>query len=100
MLNGTLGGLRTLSFSMILISLPLYVVALVLRESLGQEHGYGKESRNSNGANSFSTLAKAYFTLFRCVVAGDCADESGRPIFVLVSQEYGWVYGCIYAFTF
>jgi hypothetical protein len=93
MLNGVVGGLRTLFWSIFLISLPLYVVALVLRETLG------KEGETGHGAESFASLATAFFSVFRCVVAGDCTDETGRPIFVLVSMRYGWAYGVIYAVT-
>ena len=45
-------------------------------------------TKTGNGAEMFSSVPKAFFTLYRCVVAGDCADETGRPVFVLVSAEY------------
>jgi len=51
MINGAIGGMRTLFWSMILISLPLYAVALLLRESLGDEPG--------EGAASFASLPAA-----------------------------------------
>merc|ERR1719247_3146949 len=70
--------------------MPLYVVALLLRETLGKEEfGYGAEG--------FSTIAQAFFTSFRCFVAGDCTDNQGRPIMVLVAQQYGWSYGFVYS---
>jgi hypothetical protein len=94
MVNGAIGGLRTLFWSVIIISLPLYVVALVMRETLG-----ANEKGEGHGAECFSTLARAFFTMFVCVVAGDCSDEHGRPIFVLASAKYGWAYGMIYLLT-
>jgi len=69
---------------------------LILRETLGNEARKGDDM----GASSFNSVPKAFFTLYHCVVVGDCADKSGRPIFVLVAEEYGWVYGMIYALTF
>jgi hypothetical protein len=101
MINGAMGGLRTLFWSLVLISLPLYVVALVLRETLGEEAivSDGRSDRESSGPQMFSTLAKSFFTVFRCTVAGDCGDDDGRPIFVLVSENYGWQYGVLYSFT-
>jgi len=93
MINGTIGGARTLFWALVMVSFPLFVVALVLRETLGEESGTG------NGSQSFGSLSAAYFTIFRCVVAGDCSDETGRPIFVLVVSAYGWFYGIVYAFT-
>lgn len=93
MINGTIGGLRTLFWSFVLVSLPLYIVALVLRTTLGEEDSPG------HGAEAFSTLQKAFFSVFRCVVVGDCSTSDGRPIFVLVVAEFGWAYGLIYACT-
>jgi len=83
-------------WSMVMISVPLYVVAIILRETLGKEDG---AMNSGDGAESFSTLAKAFFNIFRCVVVGDCSDETGRPIFVLVAARYGWAYGVIYGMT-
>jgi hypothetical protein len=95
MINGAIGGIRTLMWSILLISLPLYVVALILRETLGAE----EKLSPSRSAENFSSLPKAFFTVYRCVVAGDCSERNGRPVFVLVSEEYGWMYGAIYALT-
>jgi len=64
-----------------------------MRETLGEEDGEGY------GAESFSTLPQAGFNTFRCLVVEDCADETGRPIFVLVTDRYGWFYGFIYSMT-
>jgi len=101
MIHGAIGGLRTLFWSLVLISLPLYVVALVLRETLGKEAavGDGFSDRETSGVQMFSTLAKSFFTVFRCVAASDCSDDFGRPIFVIVSEQYGWGYTVIYAFS-
>merc|ERR1712113_634610 len=38
----------------------------------------------------------SFFTLFRCVMGGDCAENAGRPIFLEVTTIYGWWYGLIY----
>merc|ERR1719210_2005583 len=35
MISGAIGGIRTLLWSILLIALPLYVLALIFRESLG-----------------------------------------------------------------
>jgi hypothetical protein len=100
MFNGTLGGLRTLFWSVFLISVPLYVVALVLRESLGQETPKETSLTGGSAIEHFSSLGKSFFTVFRCILANDCADDSGRPIFVIVSRNYGWIYPVIYCATF
>merc|ERR1719327_1167081 len=94
MINGAVGGMRTLLWSCVLISIPLYAVALVLRQTLGR---YAADEEF--GASSFTTTAQAFFTMFRCVVGGDCSTQSGQPIFVLVTAEYGWEYGVVYCVT-
>lgn len=91
MINGAIGGAVTLFWALVLLSFPIFLVALVLRETLGEESGVGF------GAESFNTLGISIFSMFRCLVAGDCADETGRPIFVLVTSQYGWGYGVIYS---
>jgi len=91
LITGTLGGMRTLAFSMLLLALPLYSAALIFRELLGSQAGSG------NGAEVFATLSQSFFTLFRCIVAADCTERNGKPIFVQVTAAYGWIYGAIYA---
>eukprot|EP00928_Gymnodinium_smaydae_P073225 TRINITY_DN56461_c0_g1_i1.p1 TRINITY_DN56461_c0_g1~~TRINITY_DN56461_c0_g1_i1.p1 ORF type:complete len:590 (-),score=91.27 TRINITY_DN56461_c0_g1_i1:56-1825(-) len=91
MINGAVGGVTTLLWSVLLICLPLYMVALILRETVG--------NLESNGVDCFSTLSESFFTIFRCIVAGDCSQQDGRPIFVLISKEHGWFYGFLYLST-
>lgn len=92
MINGLMGGLSTLCWAMVLIFIPLYVVALLLRESV-------ETLPDKSGAIMFKTVLEAFFTVFRCMVSGDCSDEGGRPIFVLMTREYSWHYAVIYCTT-
>jgi len=69
-------------------------VALLLRESLGEN-----ADDIGTGAEYFKELPLAFFTMVRCIVAGECNTHEGKPIFVLVSSCYGWGYGAIYCFT-
>jgi len=68
-------------------------VSLLMRDSIG---GMAGEVR---GAEAFRTLPHAWFTMFRCTVAGDCANAQGQPIALLVSEHYGWGYGLIFCVT-
>merc|ERR1712190_721929 len=70
MINGAVGGLKTLLWAVVLIAVPLFVVGLVFRETLGRDD-------KMKGQENFATLPTAAFTLFRCVVAGDCNDKNG-----------------------
>lgn len=90
MVNGTCGGIKTVMCGAVLISLPLYAVSLFFRETLGHYES------TMNGAEAFRTMPMAFFTVFRCMVVGECTDERGRPIFTLVVEQYGWSYGLVY----
>jgi len=90
MVRGTLGGLRTLMWSAVLIVLPVYMLTLILRETLG---GIGE---SGSGAEYFDSIPRAFFCVFRCIVVGECSDGTGRPIFLLVSETYGWWYAVMY----
>merc|ERR550525_463697 len=90
MVSGAIGSFKTLLYSMALVLVPLFGVALVLRESLGGLAAQGK------GAQMFSDLGHALFTLFRCFVAGDCTYDDGIPLFVSLAENFGWFYGVLY----
>lgn len=96
MIKGTLGGIRTLGWSILLVSVPLYVVALILRETLGEIEYSLREDR---GAEQFGTVGESFFTVFRCVIAGECTEAQGRPIFLHVTKNFGWGYGALYCCT-
>lgn len=89
MINGATGGMRTFLWSVLLISLPLYSVALVLTDSL-------KDHPSIPGSEMFSNVGTSFFTVFRCMVGNDCTDSEGRPIFVLITQRHSAVFGLIY----
>eukprot|EP00928_Gymnodinium_smaydae_P030406 TRINITY_DN22628_c0_g8_i1.p1 TRINITY_DN22628_c0_g8~~TRINITY_DN22628_c0_g8_i1.p1 ORF type:complete len:337 (-),score=52.24 TRINITY_DN22628_c0_g8_i1:97-1035(-) len=90
-----MGGMRTLAWSMVLVCLPLYTVALILRETVGTYD----DAADHAGVKEFTHLGPATFAVFRCVVAGDCTNEDGMPIIVLLQQRYGWGYAILYVCT-
>eukprot|EP00927_Polykrikos_kofoidii_P021100 TRINITY_DN20098_c0_g2_i1.p1 TRINITY_DN20098_c0_g2~~TRINITY_DN20098_c0_g2_i1.p1 ORF type:complete len:608 (-),score=78.06 TRINITY_DN20098_c0_g2_i1:164-1957(-) len=92
MVNIVLGGVRTLAWSIVLICIPLYIASLILRETAGRLGG-------DNGSENFSSIQSAFFTMFRCVVVGDCSDMSGRPIFLMLATNHGWQYAAVYVVT-
>eukprot|EP00927_Polykrikos_kofoidii_P085953 TRINITY_DN9487_c1_g1_i1.p1 TRINITY_DN9487_c1_g1~~TRINITY_DN9487_c1_g1_i1.p1 ORF type:complete len:653 (-),score=75.29 TRINITY_DN9487_c1_g1_i1:44-2002(-) len=94
MVTGILGGMRTLLWSFVLICIPLYAVAMLMRETAGR-----LPRAEDDGTENFSTLSSAFYTMFRCVVGGDCSDETGRPIFLMLATNHGWHYAGIYMLT-
>uniref|UniRef100_A0A7S2P8D9 EF-hand domain-containing protein n=1 Tax=Zooxanthella nutricula TaxID=1333877 RepID=A0A7S2P8D9_9DINO len=91
MIQGMLGGMRTLMWSVIMIVLPVYAMCLVFRETLGnyQEIAHG-------AAQHFESVPRSFFTVFRCIVIGDCDDAEGRPILLLVTEKHGWIWGALW----
>lgn len=83
-------------WSAVLIICPVYAFALFMRVTLGSMSDPGA------GATHFTTLGESLFTVFRCIVAGDCTNGAGQPIFVLIGESYGWGYCVLYmlAYTF
>eukprot|EP00401_Gymnodinium_catenatum_P046132 CAMPEP_0117528116 /NCGR_PEP_ID=MMETSP0784-20121206/37148_1 /TAXON_ID=39447 /ORGANISM="" /LENGTH=68 /DNA_ID=CAMNT_0005324391 /DNA_START=1 /DNA_END=204 /DNA_ORIENTATION=- len=64
MINGALGGVKTLFWSVLLVAIPVYAIALILRDTLGSVQGaVGKP---------FQSLPMSCFTVFRCMVSMDC----------------------------
>merc|ERR1719189_1354093 len=94
MINGAIGGVRTLLWSILLLIIPLYTVALILREYLENT-----QEQPGGAAHFFRRVPIAVFTLFRCIVASECTTEAGKPIFVLLVQDYGWGFAGIYCAT-
>jgi len=85
MVDGMVGALRTLFWSMVLLVGPLYAVAIFLRETLGQSN------EDTAVTKMFATFPTAFLTIFRCVM-GDCTSDQGAPLFV----QLHWLYGVFY----
>lgn len=91
MIDGIVGGFKTLIWSQLLLAVPIYVVALLFRETLG------RHSSSARGAEYFGTLSISFFTTFRCFVVGDCSTDDGRPIMVEVADAYGSGFAIFYS---
>lgn len=88
MVKGTIGGAKTLIWASVLLSLPVYVLSLIMRDMLGDTQDQITEE--------FAKFPTAFFTVFRCIVAGDCADTRGHPIWLNLTKTHGWGYGALY----
>jgi len=93
MINGVVGGTRTLLWSFVIIMIPVYAVALFCRETIG------RDTETPFQTNPFGTIYLSVFTLFRCMVPGECADDLGRPIFVLLTDSHGWWWAVLFCVT-
>jgi len=89
MFLGFVYGTRTLFWSFVLVITPLYPVAIILRETVGNSAGSPEMKKD------FDSVTSSWFTIFRCVM-GDCSDENGRPIFLQVARRESWLYASFY----
>jgi len=93
MIQGMLGGMTTLMWSMALFFIVVYVVALLFREFLGRE-------QKENISEYFDSVPRSMFTTYRCCF-GDCSSAGGVPIFEHVNEEYGAaasIFYCLFVF--
>jgi len=88
MVQGLVGGGKTLAWAVILFIIVVYVVALLFREIFGRR-------QVENVYEMFDTVPRAMYTTFRCSF-GDCNTSTGLPIFEYVQQYYGTFYSLIY----
>eukprot|EP00928_Gymnodinium_smaydae_P077460 TRINITY_DN6080_c0_g5_i1.p1 TRINITY_DN6080_c0_g5~~TRINITY_DN6080_c0_g5_i1.p1 ORF type:complete len:617 (+),score=76.31 TRINITY_DN6080_c0_g5_i1:73-1851(+) len=95
MVNGFAGSARTLFWAAVMMCFPYYMLALLLRETFGT---IDPNDEQASFQAFFNTVGASWFTLFRCVM-GECNDEKGRPIPVLVVQHLGIGYGYFYTFV-
>jgi len=89
MLNGLIDGARTLFWSIVLLLMPIYVSAIILRETVGEN------KQHSDLREPFNSLWWSFFTCFRCIM-GDCSADTGQPLPVLLTQKFGAVFGIVY----
>eukprot|EP00930_Biecheleria_cincta_P010376 TRINITY_DN11246_c1_g1_i1.p1 TRINITY_DN11246_c1_g1~~TRINITY_DN11246_c1_g1_i1.p1 ORF type:complete len:617 (+),score=98.52 TRINITY_DN11246_c1_g1_i1:101-1951(+) len=88
MIQGILGGLSTLAWSMVFFLLVVYSMALIFRELLG--------NRNAEHVSGmFDTVPRSMYTTFRCSF-GDCSTPGGMPIFEYVYIEFGFFENFLY----
>eukprot|EP00931_Biecheleriopsis_adriatica_P006233 TRINITY_DN107670_c0_g1_i1.p1 TRINITY_DN107670_c0_g1~~TRINITY_DN107670_c0_g1_i1.p1 ORF type:complete len:623 (+),score=98.27 TRINITY_DN107670_c0_g1_i1:43-1911(+) len=88
MIQGIIGGLSTLMWSMVFFVVIVYVAALLFRETIGRVVSAPVHVW-------FDSVARSMFSTFRCSF-GDCSTGSGTPIFEHVQEELGWIYSLVY----
>lgn len=92
MLNGIGGLMRTLFCAMLLLLLTIYLLAICVTQTFGAE-----ESAVVAGQPMlFSTLPRSMFTVFRCLMVGDCSAIDGTPVSMQLIEGYGWPYALVY----
>jgi len=92
MIQAMLGGMSTLGWSMVLLILYFYMIALVCREGLGPSSE--NISRPTTVERYFMNVPRSLFTVFRCSL-GDCSSSEGLPIFEHVVDAHGGLWSLV-----
>jgi len=95
MMDGLIDGSRILFWSMILLITPVYTVAVIMRETVGESSLKGHPDYD-HLIKPFGTFSAAFFTAFRCIM-GDCTTHDGLPLIPLITQEFGWMFALGFA---
>eukprot|EP00928_Gymnodinium_smaydae_P006331 TRINITY_DN12234_c0_g2_i2.p1 TRINITY_DN12234_c0_g2~~TRINITY_DN12234_c0_g2_i2.p1 ORF type:complete len:666 (-),score=101.63 TRINITY_DN12234_c0_g2_i2:122-2119(-) len=92
MLYGILALLRTLFCAMMLLFLTVYLLSIIIVQVIPDS------SEFVTGQHLlFADLPKSMFTVFRCLMLGDCSSIAGTPIALHMQDEFGWMFTLIYS---
>lgn len=92
MIYGVFAGLRVLAWAIVLLLVFIYMVSILLRQTIGLD-------QNMMYADLFSSMPTTMFTLFRCFTEG-CSAPDGIPLQVYLYDRYGYLFLILYVITF
>lgn len=96
MISGLVSGLRTLFWAMVLLLAAVYVLAVMLAQTVGKE----PDAPNVDNREAlFSTVIRSMFTVFRCF-ADSCANYDGRPLVQQLVDDFGLMFALAYCVVF
>lgn len=82
--QGLLGGVRTMFWAVLLLAFTVYLVAIALTMAVGKHC----QDQTIADDNLFASVPRSMFTVFRCLF-GDCTSSAGTPIVYKLSELYG-----------
>jgi len=93
MINGIVGLLKTLSCALIILLLIVYFLGICLVQLLDISAGEVVPEQ----AVLFDGVPRSMFTVFRCLMTGDCTAANGTPITLHLNEALGWPYTIAYS---
>eukprot|EP00928_Gymnodinium_smaydae_P075949 TRINITY_DN5897_c0_g1_i2.p1 TRINITY_DN5897_c0_g1~~TRINITY_DN5897_c0_g1_i2.p1 ORF type:complete len:645 (+),score=125.37 TRINITY_DN5897_c0_g1_i2:125-2059(+) len=93
MLYGIVGLARTLFCALIVIVLVIYLLSILIVKLI-PETAY----IDRGDAFLFTSLSQSMFTVFRCLMVGDCTSTDGTSVSLYLSQNLGGVFTVAYCF--
>jgi len=95
MIKGLTAVIRTLFSAMVLIFFIVYMLAMLCRQTLGDQY----LDIDENKSYLFSSLPLSMFTVFRCFTL-ECSSPEGKPILSYLTSMYGSAFALPYAVCF
>jgi len=97
MINGMVGGLRTLGWACVILTIPVYMLGMLLSQTLGVQERLEtlQAAEQDKNVDSFNSVPMAMFTVVRCMTS-ECTDFKGRPLILEMVNKHGWVLGFLY----
>jgi len=104
MINGVIGGLRTLFWAFVLLLVLVYVLAVLLRQTTREHTNCNVEGPECTKFEShiakyheqlFGGVLRCMFTVFRCFTDG-CSSPDGTPLTLHLMGTHGWIFVLTY----
>jgi len=92
LIYGVVAGIRVLSWAILLLGVVIYIVSLVIRQTIGGDE-------DSKYSDQFESVPWTMFTVFRCVTDG-CSAPDGTPLMVYLYDRHGTGFMLIYCVLF
>lgn len=86
MVKGVVAGLRTLFWAIVLLVFVVYVVGVLLRQTIGEDR---VSMHDEYDTVLFENVGWSMFSVFRCFT-DDCTLPNGTPLAGHLYQMYGW----------
>jgi len=95
MIYGAVGLLRTMACALLLLFMMIYCLGIMLAQMFGMASEDGSEMLMGQ-SDLFSTVPRSMFTVFRCLMVGDCSTVDGTPFNMHLYESTGWLYSLAY----
>eukprot|EP00928_Gymnodinium_smaydae_P063187 TRINITY_DN4684_c0_g4_i1.p1 TRINITY_DN4684_c0_g4~~TRINITY_DN4684_c0_g4_i1.p1 ORF type:complete len:660 (+),score=148.00 TRINITY_DN4684_c0_g4_i1:36-2015(+) len=91
MLYGIVALLRTLLCAILLLLLTVYFLGIIMVQTASDTFDVVEDQ-----GVLFNSLPLSMFTVFRCLMIGDCTALNGTPLALHMHAQFGWVFTLVY----
>eukprot|EP00928_Gymnodinium_smaydae_P063186 TRINITY_DN4684_c0_g3_i2.p1 TRINITY_DN4684_c0_g3~~TRINITY_DN4684_c0_g3_i2.p1 ORF type:complete len:666 (+),score=125.16 TRINITY_DN4684_c0_g3_i2:294-2000(+) len=91
MLYGIVALLRTLLCAILLLLLTVYFLGIIMVQTASEGVKVVEDQEVL-----FDSLPLSMFTVFRCLMIGDCTALDGSPLSLHMHSQFGWIFTLVY----